>query len=196
MARMAAVSSPPPWPPFHLGFSSPASCHAQSAFVLQLKGGIQNGLIVAPMAIEKDEATHAITIQTIGDLFQHQTQAVIAQRNGAGEPEMMIGHSIGHGGDDEHIALFLNGPGQMGRDEKIGAQSQVRTVVFDAPDGNDHRMVIFEIAFRLFPGNSFQSHVPPLLLFAYLFLSYPTPDPKSRAVGGVSSLGNFLCPTP
>ena len=77
------------------------------------------------MAIEKNKAAHAITIQTIGDLFQHQTQTVIAQRNCAGEPEMMVCHPIRNGRDNEHIALFLNGPGQMGRNEKIGAQRQM-----------------------------------------------------------------------
>jgi len=65
MARIAAVSSPPPCPPFHLGFAGqlpPVDQGGKSAHILQLQAHVQQGVVVAAMAVEEDEFSDAITI--------------------------------------------------------------------------------------------------------------------------------------
>ena len=94
----------------------------------------------------------------MGDPLHHQPQAVVPQGDGAGETEVVVRDAVGHGGQKNGVHLPVQGLGNVGGDQVIGAQAQVGAVIFNAAHGDDRRIVVFEIGFGLFPGHVFQSH--------------------------------------
>jgi len=64
---------------------------------------------------------------------------------------MVVRHAVRHGGGDQNVGLLIDGLGDVGGNQKIRAQGQVRAVVLNAAHRDHHCVVFRKIGLGLLP---------------------------------------------
>ena len=134
------------------GHEPPVQFSQDTALALDVIAHPVDGLDVAAVAVEDDEAAGAVLEQAVAHPAEHLIEQLGAQVDGAGIVAQALSGAVGDGGADEHVALLLDLVQQEVGDEGVGAQRHVAAVALDGADADENGIVSAEVFLCLGPG--------------------------------------------
>jgi hypothetical protein len=126
---------------------------------VKLGEGRVDGGDIAAVAVQKIQLLEAREAEAAAPVADHRHEGRGAQRDGAGEAQVVLRHADVEGRRDQQVGvLALRLVGDDLGAEPVGAQEAGRPVLLVGADGDHHRLRALQVVLDLLPGREVQQH--------------------------------------
>ena len=124
------------------------------------EGGVHGG-DVAAVSVEEVAPFESMPGEGLHDVAHHRDEGARAQGDGAGEPEVVLGHADAQRRRHHDVDLLAHPARHYLGTQRIGADEPVGSVLLGRSDGDDDAVRSFEVGVDFLPGGELKQHGRP-----------------------------------